>query len=193
MMPRAIFPLAALLGAAAATTGHQRTGLASAKRGLMTCEETYGQGWGRCGDETSIFCYNPSLGQSCCPTDFGYCDAGSYCAPVGGYCCVDGENLATCAKNAGFSLPPSLVSGSDSATLEAPGAGYPTKPTGVAGTASPGASSATGVTHSGTNSTSNTSASGNPVVQVSVAIRGQWTLTWTTLAMAVVGVFMASC
>lgn len=62
-MPRAIFPLAALLGAAAATTGHQRTGLASAKRGLMTCEETYGQGWGRCGDETSIFCYNPSLGQ----------------------------------------------------------------------------------------------------------------------------------
>ena len=34
-----------------------------AKRGLMTCEETYGAGSTLCGGATSTMCYKPSEGQ----------------------------------------------------------------------------------------------------------------------------------
>lgn len=45
----------------------------------------------------------------------------------------------------------------------------------------------------GTNTAPNNTATGTSVVQVSVAIKEQWALTLTTLGLAVVGVFMASC
>ncbi|KAI1341507.1 hypothetical protein F5Y15DRAFT_431236 [Xylariaceae sp. FL0016] len=49
------------------------------KRQLMTCEQTYGIGSQRCGSVSSTFCYNPAQGQN--------------------------EDLETCARNAGFTLP----------------------------------------------------------------------------------------
>ncbi|KAK3903080.1 hypothetical protein C8A05DRAFT_33194 [Staphylotrichum tortipilum] len=71
----------------------------------LSCEETYGTGWERCGDQTSRLCYSPAFGQSCCEVDNGHCGKGTWCAPVAGYCCLDGEDLETCARNAGFELP----------------------------------------------------------------------------------------
>ncbi|TRX96773.1 hypothetical protein FHL15_002439 [Xylaria flabelliformis] len=55
----------------------------SPKRQLMSCEYTYGNGSIPCGGPESTWCYNPGLGQD--------------------------EDLATCAKNAGFDLPSSAV------------------------------------------------------------------------------------
>ncbi|KAI0848892.1 hypothetical protein F5Y00DRAFT_262047 [Daldinia vernicosa] len=75
------------------------------KRETGTCEQTYGEGSQSCGGSGSTFCFNPKIGQSCCSTDNGFCDSGKYCAPVAGYCCLEGEDLETCARNAGFILP----------------------------------------------------------------------------------------
>ncbi|KAI0176698.1 hypothetical protein BJ166DRAFT_584861 [Pestalotiopsis sp. NC0098] len=86
-----------------------------ARRQLMTCNETYGAGFESCGGPDSTFCYNAGIGQTCCP-DKGYCDAGTYCAPVAGYCCDENEDLPTCARNAGFTLPASLAAASATAT-----------------------------------------------------------------------------
>ena len=47
--------------------------------------------------------------QTCCEADGGFCNAGSYCAPVKGYCCFEDEVLGTCAERAGFDLPSSAV------------------------------------------------------------------------------------
>ncbi|KAI1101108.1 hypothetical protein F4804DRAFT_335586 [Jackrogersella minutella] len=77
------------------------------KREAASCEQTYGNGSQSCGGVGSTFCFNPSSGQSCCAADNGFCDSGKYCAPVAGYCCLEGEDLATCAQNAGFALPDS--------------------------------------------------------------------------------------
>ncbi|CAJ2500989.1 Uu.00g038420.m01.CDS01 [Anthostomella pinea] len=97
------------------------------KRQAMTCEQTYGPETQQCGGVTSTFCYDPSIGQTCCPLDNGFCDEGEYCAPVAGYCCLEGEDLPTCAENAGFVLPGSAsispttsVSMFDDATTIAP-------------------------------------------------------------------------
>ncbi|KAI2628902.1 hypothetical protein GGS21DRAFT_492447 [Xylaria nigripes] len=79
------------------------------KRQLMTCEQAYGNGSIPCGDEDSKWCYNPDLGQSCCPSDGGFCPQGSYCAPVAGYCCPKGEDPESCAENAGFTLPATAI------------------------------------------------------------------------------------
>ncbi|KAI1828488.1 hypothetical protein F4861DRAFT_3034 [Xylaria intraflava] len=79
------------------------------KRQLMTCDQTYGNGSIPCGGTESRWCFNPNLGQTCCQLDRGFCDKGSYCAPVAGYCCFEGEDLATCAKNAGFNLPGAAI------------------------------------------------------------------------------------
>ncbi|KAI1195240.1 hypothetical protein F5X97DRAFT_249040 [Nemania serpens] len=43
--------------------------------------------------------------QTCCHLDGGFCNSGSYCAPVAGYCCPEDEDLSTCARNNGFDLP----------------------------------------------------------------------------------------
>ncbi|KAI1094943.1 hypothetical protein F5B19DRAFT_442655 [Rostrohypoxylon terebratum] len=94
------------------------------KREMITCEEMYGKGSKTCGAPDSTYCFNPSSGQSCCAVDNGFCDAGKYCAPVGGYCCFEGEDLETCAQNAGFTLPASISNLSSVATNTA--AGSPT-------------------------------------------------------------------
>ncbi|KAK8056100.1 hypothetical protein PG993_001327 [Apiospora rasikravindrae] len=78
------------------------------QRQVTSCEQIYGAGAQFCGGASSRFCFNPDIGQSCCP-DNGYCDKGFYCAPVAKYCCAEGEDLATCARNAGFVLPASLA------------------------------------------------------------------------------------
>ncbi|RKU42724.1 hypothetical protein DL546_004007 [Coniochaeta pulveracea] len=80
------------------------------RRDLLTCEQTYGSGWTPCGAADSTFCYNPSEGQTCCPEDAGYCDAGAYCAPVAGFCCLYSEDFGTCADNSGFQLPSGVSS-----------------------------------------------------------------------------------
>ncbi|KAI1083300.1 hypothetical protein F5B20DRAFT_577682 [Whalleya microplaca] len=85
------------------------------KRQAATCETTYGAGSKQCGGSDSTFCYNPDQGQTCCAKDSGFCDAGKYCAPVAGYCCHEGEDLATCAKNAGFVLPSSEATSASTA------------------------------------------------------------------------------
>ncbi|KAI0486059.1 hypothetical protein F4859DRAFT_511059 [Xylaria cf. heliscus] len=78
------------------------------KRPGMTCESTYGNGSMPCGGPESTGCYNPGLGQICCQ-DNGFCDSGSYCAPAGGYCCSEDEDLAVCARNNGFDRPSSAI------------------------------------------------------------------------------------
>ncbi|KAI1213891.1 uncharacterized protein F4807DRAFT_204328 [Annulohypoxylon truncatum] len=91
--------------------GHVRVSVVH-KRETVTCEEMYGNGSQTCGGPDSTYCFNPTSGQSCCAADNGFCDAGKYCAPVGGYCCFEGEDLETCAKNAGFTLPASISNSS---------------------------------------------------------------------------------
>ncbi|KAI0555199.1 hypothetical protein F4679DRAFT_578586 [Xylaria curta] len=91
-----------------ATENYSPISVPSPKRQLMSCEYTYGNGSIPCGGPESTWCYNPGQGQTCCQ-DSGFCDSGSYCAPVAGYCCLEDEDLATCAKNAGFNLPSSAV------------------------------------------------------------------------------------
>ncbi|KAI1468895.1 uncharacterized protein F4812DRAFT_458421 [Daldinia caldariorum] len=84
---------------------HVRISVVHHKREAVTCEQNYGEGSQSCGGEGSTYCFNPKIGQSCCAADNGFCDSGKYCAPVAGYCCLEGEDLETCARNAGFTLP----------------------------------------------------------------------------------------
>ncbi|KAJ9155882.1 hypothetical protein NKR19_g4331 [Coniochaeta hoffmannii] len=199
-----------------------------AKRDLLTCEQTYGANWIQCGDAGSTFCYNPSEGQTCCAQDAGYCDAGTWCAPVPGFCCLDGEDAAACAREAGFELPGASSSGgvdttvsstttttrTSSTTLTASSttlttlspAGSSTAAQGV--TSAPSTTSDGGLTWSsiyptstgfgaqsnGSSSTNSTAALPSPsYVQISDAKKEQWTLVWMTVAMGLLGVFMASC
>ncbi|KAI0890611.1 uncharacterized protein GGS22DRAFT_183957 [Annulohypoxylon maeteangense] len=98
--------------------GHVRVSVVH-RRETPTCEGMYGSGSQTCGGPDSTYCFNPTSGQSCCEADHGFCDAGKYCAPVGGYCCFEGEDLATCAQNAGFTLPASISNSSSSAGANA--------------------------------------------------------------------------
>ncbi|KAI1409773.1 hypothetical protein F5Y13DRAFT_193033 [Hypoxylon sp. FL1857] len=93
---------------ASAQEEYARISVMQRKRETVTCEQTYGNGSQPCGGSESTYCFNPSNGQSCCATDSGFCGSGKYCAPVAGYCCLEGEDLATCAQNAGFALPGSI-------------------------------------------------------------------------------------
>ncbi|KAK3942133.1 hypothetical protein QBC46DRAFT_380709 [Diplogelasinospora grovesii] len=154
------------------------------RKQLMSCEQTYGTGSVRCGDESSTFCYNPTLGQTCCKVDNGYCDAGTYCAPAAGYCCLEDEDLATCAKIAGFELPVN-------ATLSDPAANSTSTTTTSFEQASvsatgPGVASGSGMLPGSTPSSS-------PFIQVSAAGRERWTLTRVTVGLGVIAVYMLSC
>ncbi|KAI1163252.1 hypothetical protein F5B18DRAFT_323080 [Nemania serpens] len=93
-----------------ATESYARVSASSRKRQMKSCEDTYGNGTVPCGGSDSTWCYNPSLGQTCCHLDGGFCNSGSYCAPVAGYCCPEDEDLSTCARNNGFDLPNSGLS-----------------------------------------------------------------------------------
>ncbi|KAK6948659.1 hypothetical protein Daesc_010429 [Daldinia eschscholtzii] len=58
---------------------HVRVSAVHHKREAGSCEQNYGEGSQLCGGEGSTFCFNPKIGQ--------------------------GEDLETCARNAGFTLP----------------------------------------------------------------------------------------
>ncbi|KAK0118985.1 hypothetical protein ONS95_007852 [Cadophora gregata] len=92
----------------ASVTNHSRMNAAKPKRALLTCLETYGGGSVDCGGQDSLFCYDPTLGETCCEMDNGYCVAGDFCAPVAGYCCTNGEDPETCAARLNFTLPSSF-------------------------------------------------------------------------------------
>ncbi|KAI0843025.1 hypothetical protein F5Y06DRAFT_292013 [Hypoxylon sp. FL0890] len=111
----------------AAQEKYARISVMQLKRETVTCEQTYGNGSQPCGGAESTFCFNPSNGQSCCATDSGFCGSGKYCAPVAGYCCLEGEDLATCAQNAGFTLP---GSSSNTSSVDSPDTAQSTAVTG---------------------------------------------------------------
>ncbi|KAI0818062.1 hypothetical protein GGR55DRAFT_54641 [Xylaria sp. FL0064] len=94
---------------AQATEGYSPLSMPSRRRQLMTCDQTYGNGSIPCGEPERQLCYNPGLGQTCCKLDGGFCNEGSYCAPVAGYCCLKDEDLPECAERAGFQLPNAAV------------------------------------------------------------------------------------
>ncbi|KAI1356841.1 hypothetical protein F5Y01DRAFT_309386 [Xylaria sp. FL0043] len=94
---------------AQATEGYSPLSMPSRRRQLMTCDQTYGNGSTPCGEPERQLCYNPGLGQTCCKLDGGFCNEGSYCAPVAGYCCLEDEDLTECAERAGFELPNAAV------------------------------------------------------------------------------------
>ncbi|KAI1112458.1 hypothetical protein F5Y14DRAFT_269124 [Nemania sp. NC0429] len=98
-----LVPTFGLLGGATET--YARVSASSHKRQMKSCEETYGNGTVPCGGSDSTWCYNPDLGQTCCHLDGGFCNSGSYCAPVAGYCCPEDVDLSTCARINGFDLP----------------------------------------------------------------------------------------
>lgn len=149
-----------------------------------------------------------SSAQTCCADDSGYCDGGTYCAPVAGYCCVNGEDFGTCAENSGFELPTSLSSTWTTTVTRTTTVTLPqqvlTTSTGVITAtitcsaadvtiaAQPTITAAANGTSSSTNSSTGPLASPS-FVQASVAIKEQWTLVWTSLAIGVVGVFMTTC
>ncbi|KAK4449305.1 hypothetical protein QBC34DRAFT_380446 [Podospora aff. communis PSN243] len=158
------------------------------RRPFMSCKETYGDSWIPCGDEKSPYCYSPALGQSCCETDDGYCDAGTRCAPVAGHCCLDHEDLTSCARNAGFELPAeALVTPADGlrgpVNVQTPFRGGGFNNSRTLGT---NVSSADRTPQS-------TSDSKSPYVQVSVARQHRGTLAWMAAGMGAVGLFMFSC
>ncbi|KAI1368640.1 hypothetical protein F5Y08DRAFT_335535 [Xylaria arbuscula] len=106
MLYSSLFLLSAFELLAQATESYPQSSTPAWKRQVMSCEQTYGNGSIPCGSEETTKCYNPGLGQTCCELDGGFCNAGSYCAPVKGYCCLEDEDLGGCAKRAGFVLPP---------------------------------------------------------------------------------------
>ncbi|KAI0136588.1 hypothetical protein BJ170DRAFT_710639 [Xylariales sp. AK1849] len=103
-------------------------------RQLATCNQTYGAGSELCGGADSTFCYNPTVGQTCCTGDRGFCGKGSYCAPVDGYCCFEGEDLTSCAQDAGFTLPAGLVTSGSTANAAPTKVNTGVAPTDVAST-----------------------------------------------------------
>ncbi|KAI0432123.1 hypothetical protein F5Y09DRAFT_354131 [Xylaria sp. FL1042] len=109
MLYSSLFLLPAFELLVQATESHSPASMPSRRRQLTTCDQTYGNGSIPCGGPESELCYNPNLGQTCCKLDGGFCNAGSYCAPVAGYCCLKDEDLTTCAERAGFALPNSAV------------------------------------------------------------------------------------
>ncbi|KAB5536540.1 hypothetical protein GE09DRAFT_330743 [Coniochaeta sp. 2T2.1] len=172
--------LPAQLSPVAAISGYRT------RRQLLTCEQTYGADWIQCGDAESTYCFNPSEGQTCCAQDAGYCDAGAWCAPVPGFCCLDGEDVATCAVEAGFELPTTAASSLPSVTSASTATTTRSSSTTVI------SSTTTSTTFTSTNSTSSATPS-STYVQISVAQKEQSTLVWMTVAIGVVGVFMATC
>jgi len=89
-------------------THHSPINQLKPKRALLTCLETYGGGSITCGNDDSLYCYDPTLGETCCELDNGYCKAGDSCAPTAGYCCTVGEDPETCAARLDFTLPSSF-------------------------------------------------------------------------------------
>ncbi|CAL8580026.1 hypothetical protein XPA_005759 [Xanthoria parietina] len=68
-----------------------------------TCADAFGSGYIDCNG----VCYNPNEDQTCCPGNGNAypCPSQSFCLNVGGLCCPDGLDAATCAAQNGVSLP----------------------------------------------------------------------------------------
>ncbi|KAK4164261.1 hypothetical protein QBC43DRAFT_318457 [Cladorrhinum sp. PSN259] len=195
-----IFAISALAAVAAAGTGEQkplsrlttleRTSSATAGAGslFMSCEETYGEDWEVCGDaNSSRFCFNPMMGQSCCAVDNGYCEEGTWCAPVAGYCCLDSEDLETCARNAGFVFP------ADLSKAKVPRPHQPwmaqtatSKPESVHFSLKRSEQPVDEIPRS-------TEAGSMQVRHSAAAGRERWALSWMGLGIGAVGLFMLSC
>ncbi|KAH8820512.1 hypothetical protein F5884DRAFT_52395 [Xylogone sp. PMI_703] len=87
-----------------------------------TCAEACGPTYVQCPSNEGLSCFQPSLGQTCCPDGTGNaCDEGYFCTKDtsgGTWCCPDGMDLATCA--AAYSLTGSLVSETATPTSSLP-------------------------------------------------------------------------
>ncbi|KAB8302467.1 hypothetical protein EYC80_005873 [Monilinia laxa] len=81
---------------------HHNKALHLNKRDFLTCEQTYGGGSIPCGGGDSKYCYDPTIGESCCMQDYGYCGIGDVCAPIEGYCCHENENTQICMLRLGI-------------------------------------------------------------------------------------------
>jgi len=85
-----------------------------------TCAEACGAGYETCLDAEVLHCYDPSVGETCCPDGSGHsCSAGYFCSSdnVGNtYCCPEGMSLSDCG--AAYSLTVALVS--ETGTVAAP-------------------------------------------------------------------------
>ncbi|KAL4872818.1 hypothetical protein BDV12DRAFT_182817 [Aspergillus spectabilis] len=62
--------------------------------------------WPMCG--TSGICYSPPRGDTCCPGGTYACPGGSFCLQDG-YCCPDGQDRETCARDYGITLDPTTT------------------------------------------------------------------------------------
>ncbi|KAF2183408.1 hypothetical protein K469DRAFT_635392 [Zopfia rhizophila CBS 207.26] len=76
-----------------------------------TCAEACGPTQVQCPSESGLYCYDPTIGDHCCPDGTGNsCSKGYYCTTDGRsntYCCPDGMDTADCA--ASYSLTVSLI------------------------------------------------------------------------------------
>ncbi|KAF2466904.1 uncharacterized protein BDR25DRAFT_236045 [Lindgomyces ingoldianus] len=76
-----------------------------------TCAEACGATYVQCPSDAGIYCYDPTIGEHCCPDGTGNsCSAGYFCSHDGAgttYCCPDGMELSECA--AAYSLTVSLI------------------------------------------------------------------------------------
>ncbi|KAI1504433.1 hypothetical protein F5X99DRAFT_406151 [Biscogniauxia marginata] len=171
------------------------------KRQLMTCEQTYGPSSLQCGGTDSRFCFDPSVGQTCCEKDSGYCKQGTYCAPVAGFCCIEGEDLSTCAQNAGFDLPNSASASAAMApsTTSVPTVNRPvltvtpflhasSVPVAVQAEA-PGCNFTAPAQPTLPAQTLVSNKTISPFVQVSVAVKGDQTLLGSLMIICIVGIF----
>ncbi|PGH16729.1 hypothetical protein AJ79_01602 [Helicocarpus griseus UAMH5409] len=71
----------------------------------QSCEDAFGGGYVQCG--TGTVCYNPTAGQPCCSGKYA-CPSDAFCLTAG-YCCPDGLDPETCAKQFGVSVPPTTT------------------------------------------------------------------------------------
>lgn len=77
-----------------------------------TCEEACGAGQITCPSTSGLYCYDPAIGDTCCPDGTGNsCSVGYFCTSDSAgntYCCASGMSLSDCG--AAYSLTVALIS-----------------------------------------------------------------------------------
>jgi len=77
-----------------------------------TCAEACGVGQITCPSTSGLYCYDPTIGDTCCPDGTGNsCSAGYFCTSDSAgntYCCPTGMSLSDCG--AAYSLTVALIS-----------------------------------------------------------------------------------
>jgi len=122
---------------------------------------------------------------------------------VAGFCCEDGEDVASCAKNNGFTLPASLAVSASAApgvTLSAMTTVVPVKTwtetlatsEAAAPSTTPSTAAAAAPTAASPKASNTTATAGHPQVPVSDARKEQWTLVYMTLGIGMLALIMAS-